>query len=95
MFDTLKHIADLVEDPIFALVGEFTLDPMSSEQTRDYLRAEFYSDDTPEGLDSRAYKALTPLAVGAPGTDNPAALGCTGFWQRHSGRTDELARRIG
>eukprot|EP00959_Pyramimonas_sp_CCMP1952_P156620 3275326-Pyramimonas_sp.AAC.1 len=28
-FDALKHIAELVEDPLFALLGDYTLEPMS------------------------------------------------------------------
>eukprot|EP00959_Pyramimonas_sp_CCMP1952_P467982 9492474-Pyramimonas_sp.AAC.1 len=94
-FDTLKRMAELVEDPIFVLLGEFTLDVTSFEQTRDYLRTELYSDDTPDGFDPRAFKALTPLAVGVSDDGDAAAPGSAEFWRRHSGRVDEFAERIG
>eukprot|EP00959_Pyramimonas_sp_CCMP1952_P046169 964156-Pyramimonas_sp.AAC.1 len=93
-FGTLKQIAQLMEDPIFALLGELSVDIGSFEQVRDFLRAGFHSDDVPSGFDSQAFKVLAPLAVGISNGENPAALGSVDFWRHHSCRLDDSAKRI-
>eukprot|EP00959_Pyramimonas_sp_CCMP1952_P090191 1888100-Pyramimonas_sp.AAC.1 len=48
--NTLIYIAEYAEDPIFALLGNLNQDGGTFNQAREFLRAEFYSDDVPEGF---------------------------------------------
>eukprot|EP00959_Pyramimonas_sp_CCMP1952_P464963 9487481-Pyramimonas_sp.AAC.1 len=65
------------------------------DQARDFLRAEFYSDDIPSGFDPQSFKVLTPLVAGVTDRENPAALGNADFWRPQSCRIDEFAQRVG
>eukprot|EP00959_Pyramimonas_sp_CCMP1952_P195419 4086179-Pyramimonas_sp.AAC.1 len=58
------------------------------DQVRDFLRAEFYSDDISSGFDPQSFKVLTPVVVGVTDRENPAALGSADFLA-----TPELSNR--
>eukprot|EP00959_Pyramimonas_sp_CCMP1952_P190639 3987214-Pyramimonas_sp.AAC.1 len=45
--NTLRYIAEFAEDPIFALLGNLDQDDGTFNQAKEFLRAEFYSDDVP------------------------------------------------
>eukprot|EP00959_Pyramimonas_sp_CCMP1952_P046359 968030-Pyramimonas_sp.AAC.1 len=64
-------------------------------RAQDYLRAEFHSDDVPDGFTLGAYACLQPLVVGEDSEENPAAVGSSDTWCAQSCRTDALAKKIG
>ena len=78
-YNTLKQNAELVEDPIFALLGG--LDAVSFEAAREFLYASYDSDDVPEGFSHTVYKALTPLMLGMCDQDADTSLGLHTFWK--------------
>eukprot|EP00959_Pyramimonas_sp_CCMP1952_P269367 5631138-Pyramimonas_sp.AAC.1 len=43
-------MAEFVEDPIFALLAGLNQDDGSFAQAKGYIRAEFHSDDVPDGF---------------------------------------------
>eukprot|EP00959_Pyramimonas_sp_CCMP1952_P051222 1070591-Pyramimonas_sp.AAC.1 len=53
---TLRYIAEFVEDPIFALLSEFSIDEGTFDLAREFLRAEFFSDDIPDGFVPQSFK---------------------------------------
>eukprot|EP00959_Pyramimonas_sp_CCMP1952_P240581 5027790-Pyramimonas_sp.AAC.1 len=59
------------------------------------MRAEFHSDDGPDGFSPGAYACLRPLIVGEDDDENPAALGNSDTWSGLSFRADDLAKMIG
>eukprot|EP00959_Pyramimonas_sp_CCMP1952_P465920 9489132-Pyramimonas_sp.AAC.1 len=59
--NTLRYMTDFAEDPIFALLGSLNQDDGTFEQAKDFLRAEFHSDDVPEGFTLEAFMCLEPL----------------------------------
>eukprot|EP00959_Pyramimonas_sp_CCMP1952_P262669 5492515-Pyramimonas_sp.AAC.1 len=58
------------------------------------MRAEFYSDDCPDGCSPGAYACLRPLIIGEDEDENPAALGNSDTWSSMGFRADDLARII-
>eukprot|EP00959_Pyramimonas_sp_CCMP1952_P438947 9189636-Pyramimonas_sp.AAC.1 len=68
-------MAEFAEDPIVAMLGGLSQDDGTFEQAKDFLRAEFHSDDVPEGFTPETFKCLEPLVVGVDDKENPAALG--------------------
>eukprot|EP00959_Pyramimonas_sp_CCMP1952_P422345 8847447-Pyramimonas_sp.AAC.1 len=73
--NTRRYMAEFVEDPIFATLGGLSQGDGTFAQAKDYLRAEFHSDDVPDGFTLGAYACLQPLVVGEDSEENPAALG--------------------
>eukprot|EP00959_Pyramimonas_sp_CCMP1952_P211568 4427592-Pyramimonas_sp.AAC.1 len=61
---TLRYMAEFVEDPIFAILAGFNQDDGSFAYAKDSMRAEFHSDDCPDGFSPGAYACLRPLIVG-------------------------------
>eukprot|EP00959_Pyramimonas_sp_CCMP1952_P271537 5676565-Pyramimonas_sp.AAC.1 len=61
----LRYIAEFVEDSIFVLLTELPIDKGTFDLAREFLRAEFYSDDIPGGFDLQSYKFLKLLVVGS------------------------------
>eukprot|EP00959_Pyramimonas_sp_CCMP1952_P106423 2224732-Pyramimonas_sp.AAC.1 len=62
--NTPRCLAEFAEDPIFALLGNLDQDDGAFNQAREFLRAEFYSDDVPEGFTPKSFKCLKLLVVG-------------------------------
>ena len=91
-YDTLKRNAELVEDPVFALFG--TLTPIDLEAARQFLWAQYDSDDVPAGFKPATFASLTPLVLGMGDQDNPAALRTSDFWKHHSRRAEGNATRL-
>eukprot|EP00959_Pyramimonas_sp_CCMP1952_P289199 6048405-Pyramimonas_sp.AAC.1 len=58
---TLRYMAEFVDDPIFAILAGLNQDDGSFAQAKDYMRAEFHSDDGPDGFTPGAYACLRPL----------------------------------
>eukprot|EP00959_Pyramimonas_sp_CCMP1952_P369127 7731998-Pyramimonas_sp.AAC.1 len=52
---TLRYMAEFVEGPIFAILAGLNQDDGSFAQAKDYIRAEFHSDDVPDGFTPGAY----------------------------------------
>eukprot|EP00959_Pyramimonas_sp_CCMP1952_P105350 2202244-Pyramimonas_sp.AAC.1 len=90
--NTLRYIAEFAEDPIFARLGNLNHDDGTFDQAREFLRAELYPNDVPDGFTPRSFKCLIPLVVGVDDHNNPAALGCVEFWRPQSCRVDEFAQ---
>eukprot|EP00959_Pyramimonas_sp_CCMP1952_P332031 6952387-Pyramimonas_sp.AAC.1 len=59
------------------------------------MRAEFCSDDCPDGFSPGAYACLRPLIPGEDDDENPAAFGSSDTWSGMSFRADDLAKIIG
>eukprot|EP00959_Pyramimonas_sp_CCMP1952_P029884 627071-Pyramimonas_sp.AAC.1 len=86
-------MAKFVEDPIFAIFGG--LGDESFARAKNYIRAEFHSDDVPDGFTPGVHACVQPLIVGEDDDGNPAALGNSGTWSGLSYRSDDLAKKIG
>eukprot|EP00959_Pyramimonas_sp_CCMP1952_P200623 4196285-Pyramimonas_sp.AAC.1 len=93
--NTLRYVAEFVEDRVFALLSNLSRDDGTFDQAREFLRAEFHSDDIPEGLTPQSFKCLIPLVVGGDDPNNPAALGSTDLWRPQIYRVNEIALHIG
>eukprot|EP00959_Pyramimonas_sp_CCMP1952_P199427 4171353-Pyramimonas_sp.AAC.1 len=48
--NTLRYVAEFVEDPIFALLSNLSRGDGTFDQAREFLRAEFHSDDISNGF---------------------------------------------
>eukprot|EP00959_Pyramimonas_sp_CCMP1952_P421185 8823174-Pyramimonas_sp.AAC.1 len=57
-----------------------------AEFAREFLRAEFYSNDIPDGFTFQSFKCLKPSVVGAGDPNAPAALDSADFWRPQSYR---------
>eukprot|EP00959_Pyramimonas_sp_CCMP1952_P326719 6839180-Pyramimonas_sp.AAC.1 len=93
--NTLRYIAELAEDPVSALLGSLNQVDGAFDQAKNFLRAEFYSEDVPEGFAPKSFKCLIPLVVGVDDKHHPAALGSVESWSTQSCRADKLAEHIG
>eukprot|EP00959_Pyramimonas_sp_CCMP1952_P203276 4250772-Pyramimonas_sp.AAC.1 len=79
--NALRYVAEFVEDLISALLSNLSRDDGTLDQAREFLRAEFRSDDIPEGFPPQSFKCLKPFVVGVDDPNNPAALGSADFWR--------------
>eukprot|EP00959_Pyramimonas_sp_CCMP1952_P404922 8486456-Pyramimonas_sp.AAC.1 len=59
--NTFRYIADFAEDPIFALLSSLSQVDGTSDQAKEFLRAEFHSEDVPEGFTPKSFECLVPL----------------------------------
>eukprot|EP00959_Pyramimonas_sp_CCMP1952_P069771 1456188-Pyramimonas_sp.AAC.1 len=53
--NALRYIAEFAGDPIFALLGSLNQDDGTFNQAKEFLRAEFYSEDVSEGVHSEVF----------------------------------------
>eukprot|EP00959_Pyramimonas_sp_CCMP1952_P214736 4493763-Pyramimonas_sp.AAC.1 len=59
--NALRCIAEFAEDTIYALLSSLSQAEGTFEQAKDFLIAEFHSDDGPEGSTTETFACLEPL----------------------------------
>eukprot|EP00959_Pyramimonas_sp_CCMP1952_P287480 6012491-Pyramimonas_sp.AAC.1 len=79
--NAFRYVAEFVEYPKYALLSKLNREEGAFDQAREFLRAEFYSDDIPEGFTPESCKSLKPLDVVVDDPNHLAALGSMDFWR--------------
>eukprot|EP00959_Pyramimonas_sp_CCMP1952_P207784 4346138-Pyramimonas_sp.AAC.1 len=53
--EAIRNQTEFAEDQIFASLGNLNPDDGMSNQAKEFLRAEFYSEDVPEGFTPKTF----------------------------------------